>query len=146
VASSVPSVRVIKRFPFKGGTKVWSNRYYFTGGTPSSGANWDALMDAITNIEKAMHKDSVIIQEAVAYEAGTDIPVRSKSYTLLGTCAAAGNYTPGECVALARFSTAARSSKNHPVYCFSYWHGVLSSATAGQQDLVASAHKTAYGV
>lgn len=143
VVASVPSVKVIKSFDFKGAPTQWSNRYYFGGGTPSSGSNWDLLFDAIVNLEKTIFKTNVTIVECVGYESGSDIPVRSKTYTTSGTCAATGNRCPGECVALARFSTAARSTKNHPIYGFKYWHNVLQTDGTTNYDQVASGQQTA---
>jgi hypothetical protein len=144
VAASVPSVKIIKQFLFKGQTHRWSNRYYFNGGTPSSGANWDALFDAVVLVEKTALKATCTIVEAVGYEAGSDIPVRSKTYTTVGTNGDTGPITPGECVALVRYSTGARSSKNHPVYAFSYYHGVCSVDGANNYDKLGTTQKTSH--
>jgi hypothetical protein len=142
VAASVPSVKVVKQFLFKGQTTRWSNRYYFTGGTPSSGANWDSLFDAIVLIEKTCLKDSCTIVECLGTAAGSDVPVRSKTYTTLGTNAVVGPITPGECAALVRYSTNVRSAKNHPVYCFSYYHACVAVDGATNQDKLATGYKT----
>lgn len=144
MAATVPSIKIRKTFPFKGTVHTWSNRYYFTGGTPSSSANWHTFQDAIVANESTIFKSDVTIIEAIGYEPGSDVPVASKSYSTSGVCAAAGLRTPGECVALVRYATSKRSTKNHPVFVFSYYHNVLRNSTEGSQDLISAAHKTAY--
>jgi len=142
----VPSIRTTKRFTFKLATHDWSNRYFFHGGVPSSSANWYALMDAITNIEKTMFDAATSIISATGYEAGSDVPVASKSYSLTGTLASTGVTTPGECAVLLRMATDGRSTKNHPIFCFSYYHGAKRVSTSDHQDEVATDQKTAVGV
>lgn len=140
----VPSVRVDKKFKFKGGDHVWSNRYFFSGGTPSSDANWKLLFDAIVNIEKTIFDLNTSIVQCVGYASGSDVPVSFKTYSTAGTGSFTGANTPGEAVALARWATTARSSKNHPIYAFSYWHGVIANDTTyALKDSVVGSQKTA---
>jgi hypothetical protein len=49
----------------------------------------------------------------------------------------------GDCAALVRYSTADRSSKNHPIYCFNYYHGVSGGTTVPTVDNLNTAEKTA---
>jgi hypothetical protein len=129
--AATPSIKVMKTFPFKGGSRTWSNRYHFTGGTPADAAHWHTLMDNVTTAEKAVHNSQTEIVECFGYAAGSDVPVASKVYALAGTVSGASNFTyvPGEVAGLVRWSTAARSTKNHPIYCFSYYHGILCNDT-----------------
>src|SRR5690348_2320391 len=123
--ATTPSIRVIKAIPhFKGGTRDWSNRYHFNGGTPADATHWHTLMDNVVAAEKACLPAFQTIIECVGYAAGSDVPVASKTYSQAGTLSpAAGNAsTPGETAALLRWSTAARSVKNHPIYLFNYFH------------------------
>jgi hypothetical protein len=86
-------------------------------------------MDNVTTAEKAVHPTDVTIVEALGYAAGSDVAVASKVYSLAGTCAPSSGSVgcPGECAMLIRWSTAAVSTKNHPIYLFSYIHHALRS-------------------
>jgi hypothetical protein len=139
-------VRVDKVFTYRGVPRVFSNRYYLDGGTPADSAHWTTLCDAITAAEKAIYPSSgftLSITGATGFAAGSDVPVFTKAYALAGTLAiGSAMTTPGDCAALIRYSTSARTSKNHPIYLFNYYHGVLhQSALSG--DLVYASQLTA---
>lgn len=141
--AATPSIKIVKSLPYQGGTRLYSNRYHFNGGTPASDAAWHTLMDNVTAAEKAIFTSTQHIVEAVGYAAGSDVPVSSKVYTLAGTFSTpTGGAQMGEVAALARWSTTARSTKNHPVYLFSYWHGVYID-TSGDNELLLGTLKTA---
>jgi hypothetical protein len=50
---------------------------------------------------------------------------------------------PGDVAALIRYSTADRSSKNHPIYCFNYYHGVWCTLGVGNADTPYAAQRSA---
>jgi hypothetical protein len=145
--AATPSIKVIKSFAFKGGTRLYSNRYHFNGGTPADATHWHTLMDAVVNAEKAATSPNATIVECVGYAAGSDVPVATKLYTTVGTVAfgAHASQAPGECAALVRWSTAARTTKNHPIYLFAYWHTVAFDNSFTDADKLEPNQKTALG-
>lgn len=131
-----PSIRVLKTLPFKGGLRTWSNRYHFNGGTPADATHWHTLMDAVTTAERAALEANNTIIEALGYAAGSDVPVAQKTYSLAGqvTTVSGAMVQAGEVVALVRYSTAARSTKNHPIYAFNYYHGISTHYGSSDAD------------
>lgn len=141
--ATTSSIKIEKTMPFRGVTRTWSNRYHFLGGTPPDQAHWQTLADAITAAEKAILNSSCHIVKAVGYAAGSDVPVFDADYNLAGTYAAPSLSTNmGEVAALARWSTDVRTKKNHPIYLFSYWHGVDNQGS-GALDTLGTAQKNA---
>jgi hypothetical protein len=104
----------------------------------------------VTAAEKAIHYavaagGSKIIQ-TVGYAGGSEIPVFQKTYSLDGTGAFTGFASAvGDAAALVRYSTADRSSKNHPIYCFNYYHGVGTSGVFATKDTLLALQNTAMG-
>jgi hypothetical protein len=126
--AATPSVKIIKTSSYKNGLRAWSNRYHFNGGTPADATHWHTLMDAIVLVEKTCYTSETMITQAVGYAAGSDVPVASKAYSTAGTLTiVSGNAAQAlEVCALVRYSTNARTTKNHPIYLFNYHHQVAT--------------------
>jgi hypothetical protein len=115
---------------------------------PPDSGHWTTLANAIVAAEKAIYPSEANggakIVGVVGYAPGSEIPVFNLTYTTDGTLSAAGFAPcPGDVAALVRYSTPDRSTKNHPIYCFNYYHGVGTSGGAGSQDTLLASQRTA---
>ena len=145
--ATTPSIKIVKTMPYRGAIRSWSNRHHLSGGTPSDLTHWDTLADAIVAAEKLIYSadtGDVTIVNAIYYDAGSDLPIGNKTYSQLGTgTTLGGTQAPGDCAALIRFSTTARSAKNHPIYLFSYMHGPKVLTDPVQADKLATNYQSA---
>jgi hypothetical protein len=124
--------------PYRGGTKQWSNRWFFNQTALPSNSDKDAIADAIVAQENIQYSSRVSFVEDIWYAAGSDVPVYTHARTDVGTMATTGRSAcPGDCAALLRFSTTQRTSKNHPIYLFKYFHDVYYDSS-GSPDSVAA--------
>lgn len=144
-ASIDPSLKVEKTFTYRGVPKVFSNRYHFDNLSPSDAAHWTTLSDAIVTAEKAIFESGwgLTITGTTGYDAGSEIPVFSKAYSTAATGVfTSASQVPGDCVALVRYATNARSVKNHPIFLFNYYHQP-AYGTGGVADTLHTAMRTA---
>jgi len=138
------SIVITKSFSYRGATRQFTNRYHFEGDLPADNTAWTTLADNIVAAEKLIYDSSVEIVLATGYNAATATStnphgdaVFTKVYTTAGTGSfgSAGPTAPGDCAMMMRYATLARTSKNHPVYLFNYYHGVYRQNA--DHDLVA---------
>lgn len=128
------SLVVTKTMTYKGSTVFWSNRYHVTGPETITLEEFEVLADAVTAAEQdALTGDQEIV-EVTWSDASTatstnphGLVTQTKTYALSGTTAPGDALaTPGDCATFIRYSTDARSTKNHPIYLFNYYHGPKS--------------------
>lgn len=136
------SIVIKKTFPYRDGTRVWSNRYHFEGALPTDDTAWTTLSDAIVAAEKLIYKEEVVISEAVGYDSSTATSTNPhgdavfvKTYSVAGAASWSvdGGKCPGDCAIFLRYNTPARSSRNHPVYLSNYFHGAHNGSSGGDQ-------------
>jgi len=144
------SIVIYKEGSYRGGTKRWSNRYHFEGALPTDQTQFETWADLIGASEKTCFQSTLTIVEVVCYDASTATSTNPhgdavfvKTYTTAGTLTPGSGDTdaPGDCASLVRYSTDARSAKNHPVYLFNYYHNAMQQS--GTADTLATAQKTA---
>lgn len=93
--------------------------------------------------EKALYPNTHTIVSTTGYAAGSEIPVFTKTYSTAGTFSGLGLPSPGDAAGLIRYATTARTSKNHPIYLFNYYHGVGANSST-TPDTMNSTMVTAY--
>jgi hypothetical protein len=135
----------VKTFVYRGNpAKEFSNRYYFDGGSPGDSDAWHTFMDAIVLLEQACITSDMHVTDVFGYAPGSEVAVATKTYAAAGTYGGSGGTaTPGECCAILRMATTKKSTKNHTVYVFSYYHRALWQTASASSDTLATTQKTA---
>lgn len=136
--ASVASVKITKSFTYRGVARKFSNTYHFKTGIPADASHWATLVAAIATVEKTIYTSDVTIVGYTGYAAGSAVPVYSASASIVGTLAPSTSIpATGDTALLLRYATAARTSKNHPVYLWNYFHGARTPATGGDTPYAA---------
>jgi hypothetical protein len=112
---------------YRGGTKEWSQLYHFTGPAwtlTTFNDFTDALLPDLRNCLDNAHT----VTGRIAYDAGSSVPVFDEGLSLAGTSTATGGIRAAlEACGLARFTTDQRTTKNHPIYLYKWFHGVWAA-------------------
>jgi len=133
-------------FGWRGGTKTWSQLYHFSGGAWQDATHFNAASDALWNIIKGITCSRVTLVETVGYNPGSFLPVYTKAYGASGTYTDTSNpQAAGEMCMLWRFTTDQRSTKNHPIYLFKWFHGTQSDGATAPDTLRNGIQSTAGG-
>jgi hypothetical protein len=138
--AATASIRIIKEFTYRGALRRFSNRYCIGTSAPPDAGHWTTLADAICLAEKSVFAQQsgggAKVVEAIWYGVGSEIPIFSKVYALDGIGSfLGGTAVPGDVAMIIRYSTPDRSTKNHPVYCFNYYHGMIGLSSGNQGDV-----------
>jgi hypothetical protein len=132
---SQPSIKVTVQSPHKSGTINWSNRWFFTGAALTL-AQFNALVALLQAEYVLILPSTSSIVEYTQYDPGSDVPVRTSSVSVAGTMPlTSGNKCPSFCASMLRFSTSQRTSKNHPIYLFKYFHACISDSAGNGDNL-----------
>jgi hypothetical protein len=139
--AATPSVKIVKSTIYEGGSRQWSNRHHFNGGTPADLTHWTTFVNAIVTAEKLCTLNETSYVEAICYGAGSDLPLHTITLSGSGAISGPGGAIlpcPLQVAALIRWSTDQRTSKNHPIYLFSYMHNVLVNTAASNETVWAT--------
>src|SRR5262245_56414070 len=143
-----PSIVIVKSFAYRNLPEEYSNRYHFSGTTPSDYAAWKVLADAIINAEKTCFRSTTTWVRAYGYEAGTEHSVAQIDYAAPPNTIVAGTFSPGpqkvlpgDAAATVRWYTGQLNSRGKKIYCRKYFHDVEALST-GSADVLANTQVT----
>lgn len=138
------SIKWVFTSPYRGGTKTWSTRFYVTGGDWQDQTHFNTFADALNTDLHTITSTETTIVEAIGYNGGSFLPVFTKAYGVAGAQTLDGpSFAPLEACYLLRFTTDARSSKNHPIYLFNYIHNAMVNAS-GTPEVPRASMKSAW--
>lgn len=140
-------VKVEFTFTWRGVTKQWGQLYHFDGPTTwASQGQFDTFCTALWNSMKVYIPARNTCTTMTAYNAGSFLPVFTHSISAAGTYTDTSNpQAPGEACMLMRFLTDARSTKNHPIYLYKWFHGMQTNGSTAPDVLRAGIASTAAG-
>ncbi len=129
----------------KGATKPWSMTFHLDTAIADLTA-FEDLTDYLWNgatgqLANCFYSDVSLVGWDY-YPAGTDISTHNKTLSLAGSRSDTGTTAyASDTAALLRYTTAARTSKGHPIYLFNYFHGVHNS-NGGTEDEMVTGQRT----
>lgn len=141
-------IKLTFSFSWRGAAKQWSQLYHFNGPTSwASQTQFNTASDALWNLVKQSLPARVTLVESTGYNAGSFLPVYTKVYGAAGTYTDTSNpQAAGEMCMLWRFTTTQRSTKNHPIYLYKWWHGMQTDGMTSPDTLRSGLQSTAQSV
>lgn len=140
-----PSITLVKRMNYRGAPEEWSNTYHFTGTTPTNDAGWQALGDAIYELERTVLRSDVVLVQIYGYEAGNEVSVaqidrRTGTNALpAGTANVSGGFRlAGDQAIRLRARRDGNSSKGKKVYGQKYYHGSWANSSTTADEVPSS--------
>jgi len=138
---------MVYSFSWRGSTHVWSQLWHVTGGSWQDQTHFNSFSDALWNEVKTITCARVTLVETVAYNPGSFLPVYTKTYGSAGTYTDTSNpQAGGEDCMLWKFTTDQRTTKNHPIYLYKWFHGTQTDGATSPDSLRNGIHSTAGGV
>lgn len=120
---------------YRGETRNWSNRYFFNTDFTTQ-AHFNNLADLLVTNEKQIVSAATTFQECIGYEPGSEVPVYTRTASGVGSVSVPTDYpAPGDAAIQVRFSTTQRSTKNHPIYLFKWYHDAYRYGSGSRDDL-----------
>lgn len=139
-------IKLTFSFSWRGSTKNWSQLYHLTQGSWQDQGHFNAASDALWNLLKTAIPSRNTLVSSTGYNPGSFLPVFSKSYGAAGTFTDTANpQATGEACMLVKFTTTQRTTKNHPIYLFKWFHGVQSEGTTSPDTLRSGIRTTMQG-
>lgn len=135
-------------FSWRGSTKGWSQLWHFSGPTSwADQTHFDTFAVNFWNVIKPPIPARNTCTTMTAYDAGSFLPVFTHSISAAGAYTDTSNpQAPGEACMLLRFLTDARTTKNHPIYLFKWFHGMQTDGNTSPDTLRSGIHSNGAGV
>lgn len=144
-----PSITLNKRMTYRGLPEIWSNKYHFSGPTPSDTAGWTALAAAIWALERRCIGAQVSYVGFLGHAAGNEFAVENQDFVAQGLTLQTGlgptdaDRPPGDVAVWQRWRTNDRTSRGKYIYLRKYLHCV--SCTGDDIDSAAKTNLALYG-
>lgn len=140
---------LVMSFTYRGLPEEYQNAFHFNGAEPASEAGWKSLSDEVWTALKPAHRASSSLVRAYGYgddSAVADVTidyVNEYGGAIAGTLAnqASSPVCAGDQAYVLRYVTPKRSSKNKPVYLYTYLHNIYVALLSAEN--VDTTHRTA---
>jgi len=129
-------IKFVFSFSWRGSTKGWTQLWHFTGGAWQDQTHFNTMSDNVWGQISGVIPARNTLVETIGYNPGSFLPVYTKAYGASGTYTDTTNpQAPGEACMLWRFTTTQRSTKNHPIYLYKWFHGMQTDGATSPDTL-----------